>query len=93
MLKTLLLINELTCRIGNAILFMVIFCLSALCARAVPLAVTGCVSALPRARTRACVCACEHSFARCLMVTVKIHTLGINVPVVLSGSLVWWDSP
>ena len=60
---------------------------SALCARAIPLAVTVCVSALPRARAHA------HYFARYLTVTVKIRTLGGNVAVALAGSLVWWDSP
>ena len=50
MLKKLLLINELTSRIGNAILLVVIYCLSAFCVRAIPLAVTGCVYALPYAR-------------------------------------------
>ena len=57
-LKTLLLINELTCRIGNAVSLLLISCLSALRARVVPLAVTGCVSALPcaRARARALLC-------------------------------------
>ena len=58
MLKTLLLINDLTCRIGNDISLVVICGVSALRARAIPLAVTGCVSALPRAR------AYEHYFAR-----------------------------
>ena len=87
MLKTSLLINELTCRIGNAILLVVICCLSALRARAIPLSVTGCLSALP------CVRVCAHHFARYLMVTVQIRTLGIIVPVALAGSLVWWDSP
>ena len=66
---------------------MVICCVSALRARAVPLAVTGCVSALPRARVRV------HYFARYLTVMVKIRTLGSNVAVALAGSLVWWDSP
>ena len=83
----LLLINELTCRIGNAILLVVICFLPALYARAIPLAVTGCVSALLRARVHA------HYFARYLTVTVKIHILGSNVAVALAGSLVCWDSP
>ena len=87
MLKTSLLINELTCKIGNVILLVVICCMSALRAREIPLAVTGCVSALPRVRARA------HYLARYLTVTVKIRTLGINFAVALSGSLVWWDSP
>ena len=51
-----------------------------------PLVVTDYVSALLHALVRA------HYFARYLMVTVKIHTLLINVPVALAGSLVWWDS-
>ena len=87
MLKTSLLINERNCRIVNAILLVVICCLSTLCARAIPLAVTGCVSALLRAH------ACAHYFARCLTVTVKIRTLESIFPVFLVGSLVWWDSP
>ena len=56
--KKLLLINELTCRIGNKIELVVICCVSALRTRAITLAVTGCVSALPRA------CARAHYFAR-----------------------------
>ena len=87
MLKTLLQINELTCRIGNAILLVVICCLSAIRARAISLAASGFVSALPRARAQA------HCFARYLTVTVNILTLGSIVPVALAGSLVWWDSP
>ena len=54
---------------------------------AIPLAVTGCVSALTRARVRA------YYFARYLAVTVKICTLGSNVALALAGSLIWWDSP
>ena len=65
---------------------MVIFYFSTLRARAIPLEVTGCVSALPR--TRALV----YYFARYLTVKVKICTLGINVAVALDGSLVCWDS-
>ena len=61
--------------------------MSALCARAIPLAVTGCVSALPRVHVRA------HYFARYITVTVKIRTLGSNVAFLLAGSLFWWDSP
>ena len=57
------------------------------CARVVPLAVTGCVSALQCVHTR------MHYFARYLMVMVKIRTLENIFPVVLAGSLVWWDSP
>ena len=56
------------------------------CARVIPLTVTGFVSALPRAPARA-------YFARYLTVTVKIHNLEIIFPVLLAGSLVWWDSP
>ena len=65
---------------------MVICCVSALCASAIPLEVTGCVSTLPHMRARA------HYFARYLTVTVKIRTLGSNVVVALAGSLVWWGS-
>ena len=86
MLKTSLIINELTCRIGNETSLVVICCLSALCARAIPLAVTGCVSALLRA------CVHVHYFGCYLTVTVKIFTLGSNVAVALAGSLVWWGS-
>ena len=82
MLKTLLLINELTCRIGNKISLVVICCVSAIRARAIPLAITGCVSALLRAH------ACAHYFARYLTVTVRICTLGSNVAVELDGYLV-----
>ena len=64
---------------------MLICWVSALYARTIPLAVTGCVSDLPRARARA------HYFARYLTVTVKIRTLGSNFVVALDGSLVWWD--
>ena len=87
MFKTSLLINELTCRIGNAILLVVICWLSALRACEIPLAVTGCVSALSHERT------CAHYFAHYLKVTVKIHTLGSIVPVALTSFLVWRDSP
>ena len=68
--------------IGGSLLFV-----CAPCARVIPLAVTGCVSDLPRAPARA------HYFARYLTVTVKIRTLEIIFPVFLAGSLVWWDSP
>ena len=87
MLKTLLLINEITCRIGNKILLVVICCLSAIRARAISLAASGFVSALPRAPAHA------HYFARYLTVTVNIQTLEIIFLVSLAGSLVWWDSP
>ena len=60
---------------------------SALCAHAIKLAVTGFVSSLVRARAHA------HYFARYLTVTVKIRSLEIIFPVSLSGSLDWWDSP
>ena len=66
-----------------------IFCLlfvRALCAPVIPLAVTGCVSALPRAPARA-------YFVRYLTVMVKIRTLESIFPVLLAGSLVWLDSP
>ena len=49
----------------------------------IPLAVTSCVSAIPRAHMRA------HYFARYFTVTVKIRTLGSNIAVELSGSIVW----
>ena len=68
--------------IGGSLLFV-----RALCTRVIPLAVTGCVSDLPRAPARA------HCFARYLTVTVKIQTLESIFLVLLSGSLVWWDSP
>ena len=86
MLKTSLLINELTCRIGNEMSLVVIYCVSALCERAIPLAVTGCVSALTHVRAHA------HYFARYLTVTVKIRTLGRNAAVALAGSHVCWVS-
>ena len=86
MLEKSLLINDITCRIGNEISLVVICCVSALRMRVIPLAVTGCVSALPRARVRA------HYFARYLTVTVNILTLGSNVAVVLAGFLLWWGS-
>ena len=54
-------------------------------ARVIPLAVKGCVSALPRAPAHA------HYFARYLTVTVNIQTLESIFPVLLAGSLVWWD--
>ena len=59
----------------------------ALCARVIPLAVTGSLSALTCAPARA------HYFARYLKVTVKMRTLESFFPVLLTGSLVWWDSP
>ena len=68
--------------IGGSLLF-----LRALCARVIPLTVTGCVSTLPRAPTYA------NYFERYVTVTVNIRTLEIIFPVSLDGSLVWWDSP
>ena len=65
---------------------MIICCVSALRARAIPLAVTGYVSALPRAHAHV------HYFTRYLTVTVNIRTLGSNFAVALAGSLVWWGS-
>ena len=56
------------------------------CAHVIQLVVTGCVSSLPRAPARA-------YFVRYLTVTVKIRTLESIFPVLLAGSLVWWDSP
>ena len=56
------------------------------CARVIPFAVTGCVSALLCAPARA-------YFGRYLTVTVKICTLEIIFPVLLAGPLVCWDSP
>ena len=53
----------------------------ALCAPVIPLVVTGCVSALPRAPARA-------YFARYLTVMVKIRILESIFPVFLAGSLV-----
>ena len=86
MLKTSLLINELTCLLGNAILLVVLCSLSVVC----PLSVRACdsigsnglcVRFHPYACTRA-------YFARYLTVTVKIHTLESIFPVLLAGSLV-----
>ena len=64
---------------------MVICCVSALRARAILLAVTGCVSALLCARVRA------HYFAGYLTIAVNIRTLESISPVALAGSLVLWD--
>ena len=82
MLKTLLLINKVTCRIDNEISLVVICCVSALSARVIPLEITGCESALLHARAH------TNYFTRELNVTVKICTLGSNVAVTLTGSLV-----
>ena len=84
MLKTSILINELTYSIGNEISLVVICCVSALRARAIPLAVTGYVYALLCALARA------HYFARYLTVTVEIRTLGSNIAVALAGYLFCW---
>ena len=86
MLNTSLIINELACRIGNEIPLVVICCVSALCAHAIPMALTSCVSAIPRALAK------THYFENLLTLTVKIHTLGSNVTVTLSRSLVWLGS-
>ena len=90
MLKILLLINELTCLLGNTMRLVVICCLSIVCLRFVHMcdSIGGnglCVRS-PRVPVRAC-------FARYLTVTVKIRTLESIFPVLLAGSLVWWDSP
>ena len=82
MLKKLLIVNDLTCRISNKKLLVVISCVFALRAHAISLAVTGCMSALLCARVRA------HCFARYLTFTVKICTLGSNAAVEISGSLI-----
>ena len=68
--------------IGGSLLFV-----RALCACVIPLAVTGCVSALPHAPARA------HYLARYLTVMVKIRTLESIFTVLLAGSLVQWDLP
>ena len=86
MLKMSLIMNELTCRIGNKISLVVICCVSALRAHVIPFALKHCVSALPRAGAQ------THYFARLLTVTVKIRTLGCIFAVTLAGSLVWWGS-
>ena len=71
--------------IGDSLFFCLLF-VHAPCVRVIPLAVMGYVSAPP--------CACERAyFARYLTVTVKIRTLESIFPVLLAGSLVWWDSP
>ena len=57
MLKMSVLINELTCRIGKAVLLVMLCCLSALRERMIPLGVTCCVSNLPRAPARVLICA------------------------------------
>ena len=66
---------------------MMLCCFSAFRAHVIPLAITGCVSALPPAP------ACAHYFAQYLTVMGKILTLETIFPVLLAGSLVWWDSP
>ena len=82
--KTSLLINELTCRIGNTILLVMICRLFAIRAHDSIGGNRFCV------RSPACACACIT--LRYLMVTVKIRALVSNVPVALAGSLIWWDS-
>ena len=89
--KTSLLINELTCLLGNAILLVILCCLSVVCPRSVRMcdSIGGnglCVG------SPTCACA-RASFARYLTVTVKILTLESFFPVLLAGSLDWWDSP
>ena len=86
MLKTSLQIDELTCRIGKRDIIggdLLCVCAPRVCDS---LAVTGCVSDLPRARAHA------YYFARYFTVMVKIRTLGINVAVALASSLVWFGS-
>ena len=68
--------------IGGSLLFV-----RAPCVHVISLEVTGCVFAIPRAPAR------THYFVRYLTVTVKIRTLESIFPVLLAGSLVWWDSP
>ena len=63
-----------------------LFFVRAPCALVIPLVVTGCVFAPPRAPVRA-------YFARYLTVTVKVRTLESIFPVLLAGSLVWRYSP
>ena len=91
MLKKLLLINELTCLLGNAMWLVVLCFLSVVCPRSVRAcdSIGGnglCVRSPP------CACARPY-FARYLTITVKIRTLEIIFPVVLAGSLAWWYSP
>ena len=87
MFKTLLLINELTCLLGNVIWLVVLCCLSVVCPRSVRTcdSIGGnglCVRFPP------CACARPY-FASYLTVTVKIRTLESIFPVLLAGSLVW----
>ena len=91
MLKTLLLINELTCLLGNVMGLVVLCCLSVVCPRSVRAcdSIGGNVLCV---RCPTCLCARAY-FARYLTVTVKIRTLESIFPFLLAGSLVWWDSP
>ena len=91
MLKTSLIINELTCILGNAILLVVLCCLSVVC----PLSVPECDFIGGNGLcVRSPTCSCTRAyFARYLTVRVKIRTLESFFPVFLDGSLVWWDSP
>ena len=91
MLKTSLLLDELTYLLGNAMWLVVLCCLSVVFPRSVRACdfIDGnrlCV------RSPSCACARTY-FARYLTVTVKIRTLESIFPVLLAGSLVWWDSP
>ena len=91
MLKTLLLINELTCLLGNAILLVVLCFLSVVFPRSMcafdSIGGNGLCVHSP-------MCACARTyFARYLTVTVKMRTLESIFPIFLAGSLVWWDPP
>ena len=89
MLKTLLLINKLTCLLGNAMWLVVLCWLSDVC----PLSVRACDSICGnRLCVRSPVRLWRACFARYLTVTVKIRTLESIFQVLLAGSLVWWDS-
>ena len=87
MLKTLLLINELTCLLGNVIWLVVLCWLPVACLRSV----RACDSIGNNefyVRFPPCACARAY-FARYLTVMVKIYTLESIFPVLLAGSLVW----
>ena len=91
MFKTSLLINELTCLLGNTMLLVILCCLSVVC----PRYVRACDSIGDNGlcvRTPRCSCVRAY-FAHYLMVTVKIRTLKSIFPGLLAGSLVWWHSP
>ena len=82
MLKMSLLINDLTCLLGNAMCLVALCCLSVVCPRSVRVCdyIGGnglCVRFPP--------CACARAyFARYLTVTVKICTLESIFPVLLA---------